>query len=689
MNEKPEKMDHESPERIPGLEYLYDSDWLTSDEGEEEYLHPISKMLEDMPEHYVDEEFIGAGGEKRVFKVRDQRTDRVVALARPQAGSTTEEKEQFLREARLTACLQHPNIISIYDIASNEEDGAFFTMQFIHGDTLHEVIEKLKAGDSDYLQRFPLSRLLELFIRICDAVAYAHSRNVLHLDLKPANIFVGPFGEVLVFDWGLAKIIVDRGPQPADHENLPLGELPDGDILNNLTQRGIIRGTPGFMAPEQFGRRLRVSKQTDIYSLGALLYYVLTHRPTITGTSLEKLAKLTHAGKIELPSKVVFESKIPDGVEAVAMKALKVDPNDRYESVKQLRNELESYLLGFATEAQQAGWLVKFMLLLKRRRHSVRVALLSGLVLVGIVILAFVSLVEEKKVTEDNLRLYIEETEHSRALSDTIRATAMDLINAEDFMHAEGKIRAIESQLSQETDPAKIHALTEHLALLHFVMQDFNQAVEYFGRIDVRKRFLHCEGLASKYAKMKPNDNLWLDPQDMRQLLIEMKRHLSSVTYYLAYYYFNKAYNQPKDELTSVVEVMLDILNYQSIEDIRRSSYHAEQDELGWHLSLKGSPYAIFRLPIAVPGYESNVLKFLHLYSLDVSYSALNDIERLQELQIKELNIAGIDSIPKQKFYMFAKLKVERVYHTLEHSDEYLAEHAPAGVEFIRVQDGD
>lgn len=672
------------PEKIAGLEKLYDSDWLDADEEEKEFLYPISKMLSEVPEHYGEETFVKAGGEKRIFKVRDLRTDRVVALARPIEGASAEQKEGFLREARLTACLQHPNIISVHDIGFDADGEAFFTMEFVHGSTLKEIVDKLETGDPDYERRFPRLRLLELFVKICDAVAYAHSRNVVHLDLKPSNIFIGPFGEVLVCDWGLAKIIQSDEPHTQRIEGIPEEELPNGDILNDLTRRGTIKGTPGFMAPEQVGKSQQVSAKTDIYSLGALLYYILAHRPTFTGDSMADVAEQTLKGGIVSPSKLV--KGIQFGLEAVVMKALKLDPFERYASVGKFRNELDRYLLGFATEAQHAGWVTQFKLLIKRRRIAFRVAMFSFVLLCMIVVFAFVKVVGEKQVAEDNLRLYIEETEHSRALSDSIRATAMDLINAEDFLHAEGKIKAIESHLSQETDPEKIYALTEYLALLHFVMQDFNKASEYFGRIEVVKRYQDCEQLAKKYAVIKPLDHKWLEPSDMCDLLFEVKRHIRAVNYYLAYYYLNKSIKRPADEILPVVETMLDILNYESYRDVGEHSLHATEDARGWHLSLSGTQYALFQLPIAVPLYESNVLKPLRLYSLDVSYSGFNDIERLHGISVKELNIAGIKSIPPHKFYAFTRLGVERVFHTLEHSDEYLAEHAP-GVEFVRVEE--
>jgi len=166
-------------------------------------------------------------------------------------------------------------------------------MEFVHGDTrTGKSIKQLREGNAEYERKFPPARLFELFVKICDAVAYAHSRNVLHLDLKPSNITIGPFGEALLCDWGLAKVMQDSEPV-MEGEGIPAEELPDGDILNDLSERGMVKGTPGFMAPEQVKSNGQVSKQTDIYSLGALLYFILTCKPPIKGMSWNDVAANT------------------------------------------------------------------------------------------------------------------------------------------------------------------------------------------------------------------------------------------------------------------------------------------------------------------------------------------------------------------------------------------------------------
>ncbi len=312
------------------------------------------------------------------------------------------------------------------------------------------------------------------------------------------------------------------------------------------------------------------------------------------------------------------------------------------------------------------------------------------LVLFGVMIAAFVRVAGEKRVAEKariaelkNLRLYKQETEFSRVLSDSIRATALNLINTEDFLAAPGKIKAISSHLAQETDPANRQVLMEYLALLHFVLQDFHQANTYFDQIEVRQRYSTCHTLAKHYAALKA-DGDWLDPTNMVDLLDQLKRHLSNVFYYMAYYYFYLGpRNSPEDNLP-VVEVVLDELNNLSYAERTRRRLALTETEHGWHLSLAGQPYMLFRMPIPAPLKQTHVLRPLKLSSLDVSHSAFNDLERLHGLLIDELNIAGMRTIDQHKFYIFDRLKVKKVYHTLEYSDRYLQNKVP-GVEFVRV----
>ena len=254
-------------------------------------------------------------------------------------------KQRFLQEARVLGQLAHPNIVPIHDLGTDGWGRLFYTMKLVQGDTLHEVLDRLREGDAATIAKYPLNHLLTVFQKVCDAMSFAHARGVLHRDLKPQNIMVGEFGEVLVMDWGLAKILPGSPaaqplaePEPggwsvvgggADLEktlftepsSLPaavadsltfspaaqpmvddLGELPLSPTSTQLTIEGAVMGTPQFMSPEQAnGELAKLDERSDIYALGAILYTVLTLRPPMEGDDLRQLIALARNPKIIAP----------------------------------------------------------------------------------------------------------------------------------------------------------------------------------------------------------------------------------------------------------------------------------------------------------------------------------------------------------------------------------------------------
>ncbi len=283
---------------------------------------------------------IGFGGMKGVLLVHDSDTDRDVAMAimpdfrnRPK-----QDLERFVREAKVTASLEHPNIISVYDIGIDRSGSPYFTMQYLRGMSLDNLLRRIAQGDPR-VEKYKIDRLLMIYLRICNAVDFAHSRKICHLDLKPSNINIGDFGEVQVIDWGLARKI---------------GE--DGFIIGTTGDSN--RGTPGFLAPELFtaSQEHKVDLRADIFSLGAILYSMLALKPPLAGLSLEEILKRTAAGAIPLPSSIAPDNrKIPAALEAVAMKALSADPDCRYKNVAELKAEIRAYNAGFATQAEHAS----------------------------------------------------------------------------------------------------------------------------------------------------------------------------------------------------------------------------------------------------------------------------------------------------------------------------------------------
>src|SRR5215470_7447378 len=213
-------------------------------------------------------ELVARGGMGVVYTAEDEKLNRRVALKiLDTAGANAEFAGRLIREAHILAQLEHPGIVPVHDVGTLPDGRMFYTMKFVEGRRLDKYVEQMDS----------LPQRLRLFLRICDAVAFAHARGVLHRDLKPANVMVGSFGEVLVMDWGLAKILrqsvsseetVVTVPQEKDSEK-------DGTQSTVITGHGTVMGTPGYMSPEQArGETEKIDERSDIFSLGALLKFV-------------------------------------------------------------------------------------------------------------------------------------------------------------------------------------------------------------------------------------------------------------------------------------------------------------------------------------------------------------------------------------------------------------------------------
>ncbi len=328
---------------------------------------------------------IGFGGMKSVLLVYDRELRRHVAMAtmpdwrdRPAA-----VVNRFIMEARLTARLEHPNIVPIHDLGRDMNGTPYFTMKYLKGQTLATILRKLKEGDSSMVAAYPLMRLLRTYLRICNAIAFAHSQGIIHLDLKPENVHVGEFGEVQVIDWGLARAI----NRPEDE-----GRITGANTVNNesdtshgLTRDGIAKGTPGFMAPEQAaGKNKEKDQRTDIYTLGCILYAILTFEKPLYGQQLKEVLRATIKGKIKAPRELENPQwPIPMALEAICLKAMERFPAKRYQSVYELRQDIIAFSSGYATTAEAAGVFKKSLLFLQRNWIIVLLVGLIVLYLIG------------------------------------------------------------------------------------------------------------------------------------------------------------------------------------------------------------------------------------------------------------------------------------------------------------------
>jgi serine/threonine protein kinase len=357
---------------------------------------PLYGQLCSLQERYGQPQLIAVGGMKRILKVLDRHGNRHVAMARLHEDASDLLFDPFIREARLTALLDHPNVISVHDVGVDKERQPYFTMDLKVGDGLDVVLQEALAGGG-----YPLSERLDIFLKVCDAITYAHSCDVIHLDLKPANIQVGHFGEVLVCDWGLAKLI-------GGTDEIEDDVLLNPDLLSGMTVYGQVKGTPGYMAPEQIRGEDR-DNRTDIYALGALLYAVLTCRPPLDGDT-DAMLQAAVSGDIVPPTQ--RGSGVPESLSAVVMKAMALEPADRYASVSDLITDIRAFLGGFSPVAHKSGLSTEFLLFYRRNRVSCNLAA-AFVAMVVVVTALFVDRLSAKREQAEALaaRLRVEKQE--------------------------------------------------------------------------------------------------------------------------------------------------------------------------------------------------------------------------------------------------------------------------------------
>lgn len=372
----------------------------------------LPDILPDGISRYTNFADMSVGNRSKLRSAFDTIVGRTVAIKSllPNVALDRKHRRRFLREARVTAQLQHPNTVPVYDIGTDAELGIYFTMKRISGENLLQVIRRLSQGDQAARDAFPLRKLLDIAINIAQALAYSHVRGVIHRDIKPENIWVGNFGEVIVLDWGVAKVwgypdeLEDLTPptpreqaageretgdltsdqesgnpvNPLDPDLPPEPETSDAvgqvdddvsssdavgsaianrdkmsdvgdhseedlanDQLRTLTNNGQRLGTPLYMSPEQVRGSQFVDDRTDIFSLGVVLYEMLTHKEPFRGRTIDETFEFILSWDPPKPSTQMPFADIPAKLDALVMKTLAKRPDDRFQSMTDLIEALQ------------------------------------------------------------------------------------------------------------------------------------------------------------------------------------------------------------------------------------------------------------------------------------------------------------------------------------------------------------
>jgi serine/threonine protein kinase len=290
---------------------------------------------------------VASGGMGTVYLAQDTNLGRKLAVkVMNLLESSGEQAARMLREARIVALLEHPSIVPIHDVGTLGDGRVFSAMKLVQGGRLDQYVnENISVPD-----------LLRVFQKVCEAVAFAHAHGVIHRDLKPENIMVGAFGEVLVMDWGVAKVLKSRTQKNGDvvdqlfsddsdieaRETLPLS---NGAEAVGETAGGVVIGTPAYMSPEQvLGKTDQLDERTDVYSLGALLYFLTVGRPPFEPTSMaDAREQIVNSAPVRPRH---FKPRLPRAVEAMALKALSKARDQRYGTAQEMADDVVRFLDG-------------------------------------------------------------------------------------------------------------------------------------------------------------------------------------------------------------------------------------------------------------------------------------------------------------------------------------------------------
>lgn len=354
---------------------------------------------EDVSERYVDPVEHDRGGMGRILIVRDERMNRTIAMKElapalrtddaTLAGETPRrisafEVQRFLREARITGSLEHPSIVPVYEVGRRADGSHYYTMKLVRGRSLFHAIHECKA----LRERL---KLLPHVIDLCQAIAYAHDKGIIHRDIKPSNVMVGAFGETVVIDWGLARVMDQEDPFAADLGTFTETQLAGRPEDPRLTTAGLPVGTPHYMAPEQAeGRMSEVGPRSDVYALGVVLYEVLTGTTPFTGTTSRVVLQKVRVG--QPPSVHAHEPGIPPELAAICARAMARQPNQRYPSAAELADDLTRFTTGALVKGYEytTGELVRHYY--RKNRALCNSAIAATAVILVVAIAAYVNI---------------------------------------------------------------------------------------------------------------------------------------------------------------------------------------------------------------------------------------------------------------------------------------------------------
>jgi serine/threonine protein kinase len=410
------------------------------------------------------------GGLGAVFVALDTELRREVALKQilDNHADDATSRARFVLEAEVTGGLEHPGIVPVYGLGTYGDGRPFYAMRFIRGDSLKEAIDQFHAvaalQDDSGRRSLELRKLLRRFTDVCDAIEYAHSRGVLHRDIKPGNIIVGKHGETLVVDWGLAKATGESDPDAEERTLMPSSASGSAETLP-----GSAMGTPAYMSPEQAAGNLEaLGPRSDIYSLGATLYFILTGRPPFAGDVVDVIPAV-RKGEFRPPR--ALDSSIERALEAVCLKAMTLKPENRYNSCRALSEDIERWMADEPVTAWREPISRRARRWLRRNRVGVAAAVVA--LVASVVGLGAVAGVQSRansalRKANDATKQALAHSEESRKQAEAVSSFLVDAFRSPDpwLTGHEVKVADVLDRASDQLDKKFAGSLVTKGALL-------------------------------------------------------------------------------------------------------------------------------------------------------------------------------------------------------------------------------
>jgi serine/threonine protein kinase len=621
---------------------------------------------------------INRGGMGVILQTRDLRIRRTVAMKVMKTSSqfSRENVLRFIDEAQLTGQLEHPNIVPVYELGLDDQGEIFYTMKFVKGTTLDDVLRGIRHGRQKTIDKYPLGVLLTIFQKVCDAVAFAHAKGVVHRDLKPENIMIGSFGEVLVMDWGLAKNITggrrEAAPEPTTEAAMQ-ARAPLDDLRGFETMHGLIVGTPPYISPEQARGELdRIDGRSDIYVLGGILYAILTLRPPVEGETVHEVvdkivtsaiappSSLNQPGKKTArkppetvaadgtPETIIFAHcpgrRIPESLSAVVMKSLALDPADRYQNVEDLQADIAAFQGGFATKAERAGWLKHALLFAGRHKKEVALFVFFAVLFHVLVIGFFLQLTRERDRALASEKRAIDQEQLAAARLDELRGTAptfaAEAQQLMDDLNPTEALEKIDYAIQQVPNEANYHNLRGNILQAQLRLDEAQEAYEQALRLNPKL----AEAGQNRDLTKSILAKIGTDDQIKPAILAELYSALINQGRRSAAENIENQFGLDKQKLNRLYRDALDRRGLQ------RQRFETNPDNtinVDFSRTAKPELEKLRDVPVSGLNLEDakiidiNGLKGLQLQSLSLGHTLVRDLTPLTGMPLRTLNLEG------------------------------------------------